>query len=154
DVAGNSTALDEVIVGRAEKVLLGGVPGEPAHLLRAAIAIIQGYRGADSEQGKILADMGAVDRFAILGPLSAFHLLDFDQLTPAERSGSIAGPVSSPFGPISPRNLASPEGRFNLANEGPVGDVYVLAVDVDVAVKDDYVVRAVTSSTNRAYLDG
>src|SRR5262249_46610693 len=30
DVAGNSTALDEVIVGRAQKVLLGGVPGEPA----------------------------------------------------------------------------------------------------------------------------
>ena len=154
DVAGTSTALDEVIVARAQKALSAGVPGEPAHLLRAAIAIVQGYRGADSEQGSTLADMGTVDRFTILGPFSPFHLLDFDQLAPVERSGSVAGPVPTPFGPISPRTLVSPEGRFNLANEGPVGDIYVLAVDLDVSEQDDYVVRTVTSSANKAYLDG
>jgi len=154
DVAGTSTALDEVIVARAQKALSSGVPGEPAHLLRAAIAIVQGYRSADSEQSSTLADMGAVDRFTIVGPFSPFQLLDFDQLTAVERSGSVAGPVPTPFGPVSPRIIVSPEGRFNLANEGPVDDLYALAVDLEVLEQDEYVVRGVTSSANKVYVDG
>ncbi len=153
DVAGTSTALDDVILSRGQQALAAGLlPGDAAHLVRAAISVIQGYRGADSEQARTLAEMGTVDRFTIIGPFSAFHLLEFDQLTPPERNGSVAGPLTGPFGEIAGRIITCPDGRFNLANEGPVGDVYLLAVDLEVRDQDRYVVRAVSSSTHKTII--
>ena len=155
DVAGTSTAMDDVIMSRGQQALSAGLlPGDAAHLLRAAISVIQGYRGADSEQARTLADMGTVDRFTIIGPFSAFHVLEFDQLTAPERNGSVAGPFTGPLGDTAGRIITCPDGRFNLANEGPVGDVYLLAVDLEVRDQDRYVVRAVSASTHKAYLDG
>ena len=55
---------------------------------------------------------------------------------------------------MTPRTLALTAGRLSLDAEGLSGDVYVMAVDVEVPVAAVYVVRSQSPSTHRMLLDG
>jgi tetratricopeptide (TPR) repeat protein len=153
DVSGQATALDDSILERAPKALARGLPGDGAHLLRSAVATIQGQRSATAAQTATLADMGIPDAYALVGPFSAYHVLSFDNPLPSESDGSWAGPFPGLFGSLTPRTLRYPDGRFTLAGSGSRGDLYLVGVDVDVPKRAEYIVRAVSSSSFKLQLD-
>lgn len=154
DMAGTSPATDEAILERSSRALAAGTRGDTAHLLRSATATVQGHRPAAEAQSATLKEMGTADRLTLLGPFSTYHLLGFDEPIAPEQTGSLAGPLRGPFGDLRPRNFELPDGRLSLAGEGPLGDIYVFAVDVEAPVNAVHVVRSVTSVPHKLYLDG
>jgi len=154
DLAGASAPLDDAILAHVDQALQAGAQGDCALLLRTAAAAIHSQRRNSAAQAEAFAAIGVADQLTLLGPFSSFHVLGFDKAIPPEESGAIGPNLSGPFGELKPRVLRLPEGRVSLAGEGPLGDIYVLAVDVEAAVEAVHVVRTVTSVPHKVYLDG
>jgi len=154
DLVGASPELDDVILTGTQAALDAGATGEIAQLLRASQLAILGMRDDRAAQARVLKDMGAVDTATLLGPFSPWHLLAFDDTTPPEKDGSLAGPFSGPFGQLVPRTLRAPDSRLDLAGEPAGGDIYLMAVDAEVAEDGVYVARSVSSSSHKVMLDG
>jgi tetratricopeptide (TPR) repeat protein len=154
DVAGAATPLDDLILQRAEPALSAGLGGDAAHLMRSAVATIQGQRAQGAAQSATLAAMGIADAYTTLGPFSPFRVLSFDEVLAPEKDGSLAGPFPSAWGPLEPRTLLFPDGRISLAGSGARGDEYLLATDLDVAEAGDFAVRSVCAASLKVYLDG
>ncbi len=154
DLSGTAIPLDDVILARAPKALEAGALGDTAQLLRSALATIQGQRSDMAAQAATLAAMGVPTQFTVLGPFSPYQVLAFDELLGPEKDGSLAGPFTGPFGPLAARTLSFPDGRLNLSAESGEGDLYLLAVDLDVAEGGVHVLRSVTSAPHKLYLDG
>ncbi|HYV48730.1 MAG TPA: tetratricopeptide repeat protein [Myxococcaceae bacterium] len=154
DMAGAAVPLDQEILTRGAKALAAGIDGDAAQLLRSAMAHISSVRGDDAGQARLLAEMGVPNRYTLLGPFSAFHVLEFDGTVPPEKDGSLAGPFTGPFGRLEPRSFTFRDPRFDLEGETDDGDLYVLAVDLDAADSADHFVRGVGTSSYRVYVDG
>lgn len=154
DMAGTSPALDDVILTGSRAALDAGAAGEAAQLLRATRLAILGLREDRAAQATELKDMGAVDTVTLLGPFSPWHLLAIDDPTPPEKDGALVGPFTGPFGQLVPRTLRAPDTRLDLAGEPATGDVYLMAVDAEVAEAGVYVARAVTASSYKLLMDG
>ncbi|HET9036544.1 MAG TPA: hypothetical protein VFN45_10075, partial [Myxococcaceae bacterium] len=153
DLAGLAGSLDERILTEAPRALAAGADGETAVLLRQALAQLQFLRD-QPELAETRAAAGVPAEVTLLGPLSPLHLLAFGERTEPERSGAIPDTVSGPFGALTPRALPLTSGRLSLEAEGMSGDIYVMAVDVEVPAAALYVVRATSPSTHRMLLDG
>ena len=153
DLAGLAGALDERILTEAPRALGAGADGETAVLLRHALGQLQFLRD-QPELAETRAAAGVPAEVTLLGPLSPLHLLAFGERTEPERSGAIPDTVSGPFGALTPRTLPLTSGRLSLEAEGMSGDMYVMAVDVEVPAAALYVVRATSPSTHRMFLDG
>ncbi|HVE83359.1 MAG TPA: tetratricopeptide repeat protein [Myxococcales bacterium] len=154
DMAGAAVPLDEEILKRGAKALASGLDADAAQLIRGAMAHILGVRGDDDGQARALAEMGVPDQYTVLGPFSAYHVLDFDAVVGPEKDGGLDGPFQGPFGKLEPRHLVFRDPRFDLEGEPDDGDVYFLAVDLEVAEGADHFVRAVGNSAYRVYVDG
>ncbi|WP_257452600.1 DUF3857 domain-containing protein [Archangium lipolyticum] len=154
DMVGISPALDDVILTGTQTALEAGATGEAAQLLRACRVAVLGIRDDRAAQASALKDMGAADTATLLGPFSPWHMLAFDEPTPPEKDGSLAGPFTGPFGPLVPRTLRAPDSRLDVAGEPSTGDVYLMVVDAEVAEAGAYVVRAVTASSHKVMVDG
>ncbi|HYO53198.1 DUF3857 domain-containing protein [Archangium sp.] len=154
DLVGSSPALDDVILTGLQAALDAGSSGEAAQLLRASQVAILGLRDDRAAQARALKDMGAADTATLVGPFSPWHLLAFDEPTPPEKDGSLAGPFTGPFGPLVPRTLNAPDSRLDVAGEPASGDVYLMAVDAEVSEAGIYVVRAVSASSFKVMVDG
>ncbi|HEY8205906.1 MAG TPA: tetratricopeptide repeat protein [Myxococcaceae bacterium] len=154
DVAGIAVPLDQEILDRGQKALAAGLDADAAQILRSAMAHIRGVRGDDDGQARVLAEMGVPDQYTLLGPFSAFHVLDFDDATPPEKDGALSGSFQGPFGRLEPRRFTFRDPRFDLEGEPDDGDIYLLAVDVEAAAPADHFVRAVGTSSYRVYVDG
>ena len=153
DAAGLADSLDARILTEASQALGAGAAGETAVLLRLTLAHLQ-FLHEKPELADTRAAAGVPSEVTLLGPLSPLHLLGFGEPTDPERTGEIPTSGSGPFGPVAPRTLALSSGRLSLEAEGLGGDVYVMAVDVEVPVAAIYVVRASSPSTHRMLLDG
>lgn len=153
EMAGLAGSLDARILADAPRALAAGADGETAVLLRQALAQLQ-FLGDRPELAETRAAAGIPAEVTLLGPLSPLHLLAFGERTEPERSGAIPETLSGPFGALSPRTLPLTSGRLSLEAEGLSGDVYVMAVDVEVPAAGLYVVRATSPSTHRMLLDG
>jgi cellulose synthase operon protein C len=153
ELAGLAGSLDARILSEAPQALAAGADGETAVLLRSALAQLQ-FLDDRPELAETRAAAGVPSEGTLLGPLAALHLLGFSERTEPERSGAVPDSFTGPFGPVTPRVLAMPGGRLSLETEGLAGDVYVLAVDVEVPKAGLYVVRSVSPSTHRMLLDG
>ena len=151
DAAG---ATDDLILSRAAALLSGGLEGDAAQLLRSAVANIQLTRGELPEQMATLKDMGAPIACSLIGPLSAFHTLALAEPTAAEKTGQVSSSVLPAPLNAEVRSLSFPDGRLSLSPEPAQGDLYVMAVDFDVAQAGVYVVRTVTGMDHAATLDG
>ncbi len=154
DLAGTSGALDDAILAHVDKALRAGARGDAAHLLRGAAAGIQVQRRNAAAAAEMLAALGVADQLTLIGPFSAYHVLGFDEPISPEQTGAIGPNLAGPFGELKPRTLRLPEGRVSLAGEGPQGDIYLLAVDVEASADAVHVVRTVTSVPHKVYLDG
>ncbi|HYR55298.1 MAG TPA: hypothetical protein VEM39_04220 [Myxococcaceae bacterium] len=154
DLAGAAASFDDAILAHATRALQAGLRGDAAYLLRSAAGIIHSQRENSAAQAQILSELGVADQLTLLGPFSPFHVLGFDVAIPPEQTGGMGPGFVGPFGELKPRILRLPEGRVSLAGEGPLGDIYVLAVDVDAPVDATHVVRTVTSVPHKVYLDG
>ncbi|HEX8822568.1 MAG TPA: DUF3857 domain-containing protein [Archangium sp.] len=154
DLVGSSPALDDVILSGTQAALDAGATGEAAQLLRAVHVAILGMREDRAAQARVLKDMGAADTATLLGPFSPWHLLAFDDTTPPEKDGSLAGPFTGPFGQLVPRTLRAPDSRLDVAGEPATGDIYLLAVDAEVPEDGIYVARSVSASSHKVMLDG
>ena len=153
DMAGLASSLDSRILTEAPHALEAGASGETAVLLRQAIAQVQ-FLHERPELVETRAATGVPGEVTLLGPLSPLHLLGFGERSEPERTGEIPATLSGPFGPVTPRTLALTAGRLSLEAEGLGGDVYVMAVDVEVPAAGVYVVRSQSPSTHRMLLDG
>ncbi len=151
---GTSPELDDRILVGSRRALAAGARGDTAWMLRSAQAFILGTRGEDEGMAKTREAAGVVSTWTVLGPFSAYDVLEFDSTTPPEQSGAVDGPFPGPWGQIAPRTVSFVDGRFSLAGEPSRGDLYVLAVDLEVKDGADYVVRSITSSPHKVYLDG
>ncbi|PTL82200.1 DUF3857 domain-containing protein [Vitiosangium sp. GDMCC 1.1324] len=154
DMVGTSPALDDTILTGLQAALDAGSSGEAAQLLRASQVAILGLRADRAAQARALKDMGAADTATLLGPFSPWHLLAFDDTTPPEKDGSLAGPFTGPFGTLVPRTVRGPDGRLDVAGEPAAGDIYLLVVDAEVSEAGDYVVRSVSASSHKVMVDG
>jgi tetratricopeptide (TPR) repeat protein len=154
DLVGSSPALDDVILTGLQAALDAGTSGEAAQLLRASQVAVLGLRDDRAAQARVLKDMGAADTATLVGPFSPWRLLAFDETTPPEKDGSLAGPFTGPFGPLVPRPLSAPDSRLDVAGEPASGDVYLMAVDAEVSEAGVYVVRAVSASSFKVMVDG
>jgi len=154
DQAGVAIPMDEEILRRGAEALAAGLDSDAAHLLRGAVAHIRGIRGDEAGEARAYAEMGIPDRYTLVGPFSASRVLEFDDLTPPERDGSMEGPFKGPFGPLEPRHFRSRNPRFDVEGETEHGDVYVLAVDLELPAAADHLVRAVGDTTYRVWVDG
>jgi len=154
DLAGAAVPLDEEILQRGTKALAAGLDADAAQLIRGAMAHIRGVRGDDAGQERALAEMGVPDQYSLVGPFSPFRVLDFDDVAPPEKDGSLDGPFQGPFGRLQPRRFVFRDPRFDLEGEPNDGDVYFLAVDVEAPEPAAHLVRAVGSSSYRVYVDG
>lgn len=155
DITGTSTVLDDLILKRVPTVMSRGVVGDGAILLRSALATIQMNRGQLDDQTKTLGELGMTQRFSVLGPYSPWSLLSFDDKVDPEKTGNIPDSAQGAFGTMARRELVTPSGRLSLSGEeAQLADVYVIAVDATVKEPGLYVVRSVTGSPHKVYLDG
>lgn len=145
---------DDAVLTRAPGLLEKRLLADTAHLLRAAVAAIGEARRDDARVKATLEAMGVPTTVTLLGPLSPWHVLSMGEPTELERSGDLSAPGTGPFGPLQPRTLTVPDGRFSLAGEPMAGDVYLFAVDVEVPEAGKYVLRTITSMDHVALLDG
>lgn len=152
DLASTAEGLDSRLRTRVPDVLTHGASGDVAHLLRAALVNAQNVK--HSEQTQVLSDMGMVTVAALVGPWSAWHLLDLTTPTKAELKGQLDALGVGPWGPLAPRTLTFADGRFALSGEPAAGDVYLLAVDAEVPERTTWVLRTVTSMDHVALVDG
>ena len=153
ELAGLAGSLDARILAEAPRALAGGASGETALVLRSALAQLQ-FLADRPDLDETRAAAGVPSELTLLGPLSALHLLGFGERTEPERTGAIPASMTGPYGPVTPRVLAIPGGRLSLEAEGLGGDVYVMAVDVEVPAAALYVVETLSPSTHRMLLDG
>jgi tetratricopeptide (TPR) repeat protein len=153
NAVGTSPAKDERIVKAAGAALEKTPPGDTAHLLRSARALVHQHRG-DPALAASLAELGVVDRWAVLGPFSPWTILAFDLPLPPETDGGVEGPFSTPFGEVHPRTLHFRDGRASLAGEVGDGNLFVLAADVTLPAGGTYVLRTVSSASHRVLVDG
>ncbi len=153
DAAGLAASLDARILAEAPRALAAGAGGETAVLLRSALTQLQ-FLHDRPELAETRAAAGVPSEATLLGPLSALHLLGFGERSEPERTGAIPDSLTGPLGAVTPRVLGIPGGRLSLEAEGLVGDLYVMAVDVEVPTAALYVVRAISPSTHRMLLDG
>ncbi|MGZ5958255.1 MAG: hypothetical protein ACXWLI_07550, partial [Myxococcaceae bacterium] len=153
ETAGLAGSLDARILAEVPQALAAGADGETAVLLRTALAQLQ-FLDERPELAETRAANGVPSEGTLLGPLSALHLLGFSDRTEPERSGTVPDSLAGPFGPVTPRVLAMPMGRLSLETEGATGDLYVLAVDIEVPTAALYVVRVTSPTTHRMLLDG
>ncbi len=153
DAAGAAVSLDVLISTRVPGILAVGAPGDAASLLRAALANIHLARREGAQHQAVIRAQGVPTTVMLLGPYSAYHLLDFEQPTQPEKTGIIA-PSQGPFGLVEPRDLKFADGRFSLSGEPAAGDVYLLALDLENRSGGDYVVRTVSGMDHAVTLDG
>jgi tetratricopeptide (TPR) repeat protein len=154
DQVGTSPEQDETILRGVQRSLDAGASGEVAQLLRGARMGIFLVRGERQAQAQAVRDIGAASVATLVGPFSPLHIVSFDELTPPEQTGSLAGPLTGPYGPLTPRVLNSPDGRHRLEGEPSEADIYLLAFDAEVAQEGVYLARAVSSSSHKVWLNG
>jgi tetratricopeptide (TPR) repeat protein len=153
DLAGTAASLDERILAEVPQALNSGLSGEGSVLLRSTLAQLQLLRDAP-ELAETRRAGGIPTETSLVGPLSALHLLSFDAPTAMEKSGEIPSTLDGPFGTVTPRVLPLLDGRVSLEAEGPAGDLYLAAFDLEVPASGIYVVRSSGPSTHRVVLDG
>ncbi|WP_163866376.1 tetratricopeptide repeat protein [Myxococcus eversor] len=154
DSVGTAPPLDDAILKATQQALGAGATGETAYLLRGARLSIAVGRGDTQARDAVLRELGGVSEATLVGPLSAFHVLSWDEAFPAKQSGSLAGPFTGAFGTMPPRKLWAPDGRLDLAGEPGEGDVYLMAFDAEVPEAARYVARSVSAATHQVLVDG
>jgi cellulose synthase operon protein C len=152
-LAGRAQGMDARILLRAPEALAHGATGDTAFHLRVALASVQARRDAEKARAW-RAEAGLVSTLSLVGPLSALRDLAFDAKTPPEVDGALPASLPGPFGAMALRGIPTPDGELNLSAEGPLGDVYVAAVDVEVQTEGTYVVHTGGNGAYRAVLDG
>ncbi|MCP3104591.1 tetratricopeptide repeat protein [Myxococcus sp. K15C18031901] len=152
--AGTAPPLDDAILQATEAGLGAGATGETAYLLRGARLAVALARGDALARDVALRELGGVSDVSLVGPLSAFHVLSWDEALPAVKNGSLAGPFTGAFGTVPVRTLRAPDGRLDLAGEPGEGDLYLMAFDVEVAETGAYVARTVSATSHQVVMDG
>jgi tetratricopeptide (TPR) repeat protein len=153
DMAGVAVSLDQKLLEQIPQALAAGDTGDTAVLLRGTLAQLQSTRDLPELDATRTA-AGIPGEVTLLGPLSPLHVLGFDTVTPAERTGEIPTTTDGPLGPVTPRVIPLPDGRVSLESEGMTGDVYVAGVDLEVTNPGVYAVRSSSAATHRVLLDG
>jgi tetratricopeptide (TPR) repeat protein len=154
DSVGTSKALDDDILQGVDRALAAGATGEAAYLLRGARLSVQVVRGDAKARDAALRELGGVGEASLVGPFSPFHVLSWDEEDPVRKTGSLAGPFTGAFGPLTPRTLRAPDGRLDLGGEPGEGDLYLWAFDAEVTEPGAYVVRSVSGTSHQVLLDG
>jgi predicted Zn-dependent protease len=154
DQVGASPEMDETILKGAQRALDAGATGEVAQLLRGCRLGVYLVRGDQKALAEAVRDVGATPVATLLGPFSPYHVLPFDELTPPEKDGSLAGPFTGPYGTLTPRTLLSPDGRHRLEGEPAEADMYLLAFDAEVPQEAVYLARSVSSSSHKVWVNG
>lgn len=151
---GEAPSIDEDIARRAPALLDAGLPGDAAHLLRAALLGVTLTGGAPDAMAALTDALGAPTTATLVGPFSALHRLPMAEATAPEKTGDLGAPGDGPFGPLTLRPRRFPDARLSLGGEGPEGDVYLYAVDFEVPKRQTLVLRTVTSLEHVAVIDG
>ncbi len=154
DQVGTSPELDEVILKGTRKALEAGAVGETAQLLRGCQLAVSLVRGDRAALAATVKDIGANNVATLVGPFSPYHALAFDEPTPPEKDGSLVGPFTGPYGPLTLRTLESPDGRHRLEGEPAESDAYLLAFDAEVPEDGVYLARTVSSSSFKVLMNG
>lgn len=151
---GVSAAQDKRIEEASQNAISSGADGDLALLCRSIQAQVAGSQGREPDHARILLEMGVVQQAALVGPYSPWHRLAFDEPLPAEKDGGLPAKASGPFGTLEPRPLSFPDGRLTLSGEPSTGDIYLMVSDLEVPESADYLIRGLSSSTYKLYLDG
>ncbi|WP_224361161.1 tetratricopeptide repeat protein [Hyalangium versicolor] len=154
DQVGTSPELDEVILKGVQKGLDAGAAGEAAQLLRGSQLAVALVRADAQGTASRVKEVGAASVATLVGPFSPHHVLSFDEALPPEKDGSLAGPFTGPYGPLTPRTLHAPDGRHRLEGEPAESDMYILAFDAEIAEGGVYLARTVASSSFKVLMDG
>jgi tetratricopeptide (TPR) repeat protein len=154
DIAGEANALDDELARRVPGLLAAGAPGDAAHLLRSVLVTLALARGDWAALKQATRDVGAPTVATLVGPFSPWHRLSMAEPLAPEKTGRLDELGQGPFGPLVPRTLDFPDGRFSLVGEPDQGDVYLFAVDAQVPAAGVYVLRTVSAFDHVATVDG
>jgi cellulose synthase operon protein C len=152
-LAGRAQGMDSRILSRAPEALAKGAAADTAFHLRVALASVQARRNPQAALA-LRAEAGLVPSLSMVGPLAALRDLAFDGPTAPEKDGALPPTLPGPFGAMPLRTVPTPDGELNLGAEGVQGDVYLAAVDMEVAQAGTYVVRTGGNGAYRTLLDG
>lgn len=146
ELVGTSNELDTQILERTGRALESRPRGDAAQLLRTARATIYGQRIDGPGLTTTNAELGSVDSWALAGPLSPFHYLEFDAPLAVETTGTLEGP--------NLRELPTPDGRLNLSGEAAEGALYAAAADFELTAPGDFILRTVSAAPHKLLLNG
>lgn len=154
DTTGLAKSTSTLVRERVPALLAKPQQPDTAHLLRSALA--NAYLDSDdlARHQVVIAEMGVPTSGTIVGPFSPWHLLATAEPTAPEKSGSLDGLGTGPFGALTARVVRFADGRISLAGEPSTGDIYLYAVDVTVPAGGRFVLRTVTSMDHVALIDG
>lgn len=157
ELAERAPALAEAIEAGLEQPLAAGrLSGLVAWRARAARAEAAEALGEPERAVRLRAENGAVTAWTLLGPCSAYRLLELDRPLAPELGPlpeRMEGPPGSP--PVAARTLLTGDGLVGLDAEPPGrGDVFYLAADLTAAVGGDYLVLVGGTGSLVAWLDG
>jgi predicted Zn-dependent protease len=157
ELAEAAPALAESIeAGLEQAAAAGHLSGLVAWRVRAARAEAAEALGEGERAARLRAENGAVTAWTLLGPCSAYHLLELDRPFAPELGPlpeRVDGPPGSP--PASARTLLIGDGLVGLEAEPPGrGDVFYLAADLTAEVGGDYLVLVGGTGSLVAWLDG
>ena len=143
DSSGVSTEADTLLAEQIPKLLKAGGLGESSYLLQTALVAIESHRGGPRESSLRL--MGVPTQYALWGPLSGLGPLDFD-----------APLVQPPPENLIPRIVEVGDGHLSLANEPPVGNIYLFSTEVSCLDSNTgrYHLRVFGPGSYQAFVDG
>ncbi len=168
-IAGDSTTLDEKLLTLLPQLLADHAAPldlESQHLLRDALAAILVDRADYAAAQKLRAEQGVLQAWEIVGPLSAYHYLEFDTPLGPEKEPE-APSFAAPWGLQPWRLLRLGNGQLPLGHglersevtlgdgqsRAPTGDILYLKTQVTAAGGGIYL-REESSASLRIFLDG
>lgn len=152
EYVGDSPAFDAELARGSLAALEAGARGDAAQTLRSIVAQVRYHAGDEAGAWAQYEAAGLVRRASLIGPWSAYHLLDWDRSFPPEQ-GAVASDTG-PVGPIAPRPYEAPDGRLALHGEAGGGDIYYWAADFELKEPGTFHARAMSNAPVRLFVDG
>jgi tetratricopeptide (TPR) repeat protein len=150
-------SVDAILVDGLSGLSAGslGLTGRAAARAREALVAVHDGRNEDEAAAALRATLGTVTEYALVGPLGALRLRDFDAPSPfAGPPAPLASSYASPAGPVAPRRFRVPSGLLALDAESWRGEVYEAFSDVDVASAGTHLVSLRGSQLASVWVDG
>jgi cellulose synthase operon protein C len=151
---GISPSIDDELRRRIPEILAKHPVADASHLLRLALASTLLNAQEFEQAERAFHQAGALTETTLLGPLSAFHTLDFQTDVAPHLELDVSQKIKGPFGAVTPRIATFLDGRLPLAHESDGGDAYLAVSDFVIVNPATYLMRVALPFDAYVSVDG